>query len=410
MPDRSTSSSRERPFQDKKVLLFLGDGKDQPSEERWALILRMGGAKATTLDDSCNTGGGGGGRGGGGEVRNTERGSAAAEGAYDRRCNTETALALLRKGDFHYLIGPEASGISDRAMETREKLRAAALRAGVTSGTPEWAAQCIMHGRPLVPGAGTCSWFPLEAAVDRGTCDFASGGAVGGAAAEGAPPSRAGRGKGKKGGGRARGGGCGRGRCAADRRGARNAGRGGGGGGGGSKKDVFHVHSAGGRRLVAGDYAFLKGPTGIATSDKGTPAAPAPAGRGNRTAGAARSTTGGGRSTGGGGVATADAGGTSRLRVARVLSFERGLHDEVEALVTVMEPHIDGRKLLVAGGEERVRHEALGARVLVMETEEMNSSQIYSIPDVGVFCLVDKTDGGGGAGRVSVVRDVRPPS
>ena len=196
--------SRDRPFFGKKILFYAGEGEmsSGPKVDTWEFTLRVAGAKVSTVVQ-------------GGKGRKPERGATALARA--GTCCIEAALDLIKRGQVDFVIGPN----NCRSLASR-RLDAAAREAGTMAGTVEWAAQCLIHARLLVPHAGTCPWFPMVATGEAGG-DFVDGGEVVG-----------GKGKQRKG-------------CA----------RGGGSGGSGCKGGAFHVLS-GTRRYVVGDYASVK--------------------------------------------------------------------------------------------------------------------------------------------------------
>lgn len=251
----------------------------------------------------------------------------------------EVALDLLKEGHVFCVIGPkrvDGDPVSASSLAVEE----AAVQAGTPAGSLEWAVQCMAHGRFLLPNVGTCPWFPLGAA----------GGGSGGGCSLASSVGTKEKGKGRRGGKRS-GRGRGRGRGAASGRKTS-----------GDEVGPFYVHLSAGRRYVAGDYIFLKR--------------------------AAASNNSGGAAVGTASVAD------NPPRVARVKSFRRDAGGNVWVAVISMKRG-DGAKVLVASGEEgddeeeEVGEEMLGARVLALTKREMETTQLYSLSDSGIFCLRD---------------------
>ncbi|CAN0483043.1 unnamed protein product, partial [Ectocarpus sp. 8 AP-2014] len=321
-------SARGRPFQGKNII-FCGDGLDggKNAVDNWVFSLTVAGATVIVLHE-----GGGGGGGGGGDRKNA---GAVSLGTEAGRCTLERALKLVKDGQVFCVIGPKSADGGSASASTAAVEEAAEVM-GTPAGSLEWATQCIIHGRLLLPNAGTCPWFPL------GGSGSGSGGGGGGGGGSGSGAGGGGGSRDKKGKGRQR---AGRGK------GGRGAAKGEVGTSG--EANTFYVHLSGGKRYVAGDYVFLR-------KDKT----------------AAMSSTGGGANAGTGGgsraaLAAATAGGTAAdvpPAVARVVSFRREAGGKVKATVTPMKRG-DGPKILVAPGgekgeeEEELDDDVLGGRV-----------------------------------------------
>lgn len=328
-------SSRDRPFHGKKIVYYAGGGRDSSKKlDTWEFALRVAGAAVVTVVD--------GGPGGG---RKTDPTVVARGGS---RCTLEEALGLIERGQVDCLIGPN----NDRS-QTLRCLDAAARGVGTMAGTVEWASQCLIHARLLVPNVGTCPWFPLTIAGDKGGCEAGNGELVDEDEVEEAASSRPG-GKGKVSKGRARGG-------SRSRRGSAVSGSSGGGNSEGTRSGgeaaSFYVHS-GAKRFVVGDYAFVR---------KGKVEATSRAPAGGRTG--------------------ANGDEADLPRVGRIMSFERGKNGKVTVKVMVME-RCDGRPgVLVEGAPIRLPESALGSRVLVMNQQQMFATQVYSLGDDDILCL-----------------------
>lgn len=328
-------SSRDRPFRGKKVVYYAGgDGDSSKKLDTWEFALRVAGAAVITVVDGDPGGG-----------RKADPTIVARGG---NRCTFEEALRLIERGQIDCLIGPN----NDRS-QTLRCLDAAARGVGTMAGTVEWASQCLIHARLLVPNVGTCPWFPLTLAGDKGGCEAGRGELVGEDEVEEAASRRPGA-KGKVGKGRSRGG-------SRSRRGSAGSGSSGGGDSEGTRSGgeaaSFYVHS-GAKRFVVGDYAFVR-------KGKGEASSRAPAGE---------------RTGANGNVADLP-------RVGRILSFERGKNGKVTVNVMAME-RCDGRPgVLVEGAPIRLPESALGSRVLVMNQQQMFATQVYSLGDEDILCL-----------------------
>lgn len=330
MPSRS---AKDRPFQGKTIMLCMdGSEGDRATLGNWVLTLNLAGATVKLLQES------GGERKGGG----AGAGLGVVEASW---CTVEAAIKLVEDGDIFCVIGPKITdGCS--VLPATAAVAEAAEKMGTPAGSLEWAIQCIAHGRLLLPNARTCPWFPLDTPGADGAGSSARSGGSGD----------------KKGGGRGRG----RGR---PRGGRKGQGKRGGSSGGEDGSFFFHVHMAGGKRYVAGDYVFLEKGKGSAGNDGG---------RGEAAA------ANGGAVEGG-------------PRVARIVSFRREAGGKVRVVVTAIRRG-DGDKVLIAAGgkegedegqEEEVDEEMLGARVLALTKREMEATQLYSLNDGGIFCLAD---------------------
>lgn len=323
--------SRDRPFHGKKIVYYAGSGGDSSKKlDTWEFALRVAGAAVITVVDGG---------------RKADPTVVARGGS---RCTFEEALGLIERGQVDCLIGPN----NDRS-HTLRCLDAAARGVGTMAGTVEWASQCLIHARLLVPNVGTCPWFPVTLAGDKGGCEAGSGELIDEDKVEEAASSRPG-GKGKASKGRARGG-------SRSRRGSVESGSSGVGNSEGTRSGgeatSFYVHS-GAKRFVVGDYAIVR-------KGKGEAASRAPAG----------------------GRTDANSDVVDLPRVGRILSFGRGKNGKVTVKVMVME-RCDGRPgVLVERAPIRLPESALGSRVLVMNQQQMFATQVYSLGDEDILCL-----------------------
>ncbi|CAM9398603.1 unnamed protein product [Ectocarpus sp. 4 AP-2014] len=340
----AVGSARGRPFQGKNIM-FCGDGLDggKNAVDNWVFSLTVAGATVMVLHE-------GGGGGGGGDKKNA---GAASPGMEAGRCTLESALKLVKDGQVFCVIGPKSADGGSASASTAAVEEAAEVM-GTPAGSLEWATQCIIHGRLLLPNAGTCPWFPLGGSGGGG------GGGWSGRFAGGGGGSRDKKGKGRQRAGRGKGG-----------RGAAK-----GELGTSSEADSFYVHLSGGKRYVAGDYVFLRKDKSAAVSSIGG-GADAETGGGSRAAAAAA-----------GGGTTADV----PPAVARVVSFRREARGKVKVTVTPMKRG-DGPKILVAHGgengeeEEELDDDVLGGRVLLLPKEHMTKANHYAFNDSTIYFL-----------------------
>ncbi|CAM9503688.1 unnamed protein product, partial [Ectocarpus sp. 13 AM-2016] len=217
-------SARGRPFQGKNII-FCGDGLDggKNAVDNWVFSLTVAGATVIVLHE---------GGGGGGDKKNA---GAASPGTEAGRCTLESALKLVKDGQVFCVIGSKSAdgGLASASTAAVEE---AAEVMGTPAGSLEWATQCIIHGRLLLPNAGTCPWFPLGGSGGGGAGGGSGSGAGGGGG------SRDKKGKGRRRAGRGKGGrGAAKGEVCTS-----------------GEVDPFYVHLSGGKRYVAGDYVFLR--------------------------------------------------------------------------------------------------------------------------------------------------------
>lgn len=150
--------NRGRPFQRKSVLIHLG-ARTPHKPPDLELTLWAAGAEVATIGPN----------GLGGFLRSPG----------DSNSDLEMVVNLLKQGRFECFVGledglsgnsgggagSETSAVRPHAIMRKQLVRAARA-AGVQTGTMEWAAQCILHGRLL--DARTCPWFSLEIGQDSG--------------------------------------------------------------------------------------------------------------------------------------------------------------------------------------------------------------------------------------------------
>eukprot|EP00903_Cladosiphon_okamuranus_P018586 g17109.t1 len=347
-------SSKGRPFQGKTIILCVNESTGTGGEttaEDWVVIFRVAGATVKVLED----GGNGGGRGVGGS---SGVGPASAtvperlEAVNSNRCTVEVARKLITEGRVYCVVGPSIGGAPRATSTTAAAALQAAIDAGTLTGTLEWAAQCMVHGRVLLPTADTCPWFPAGVAVEGGAGDRAISTNTSG---DGGVPEREARGS----------------------AGERCRGKGAAG--------VFHVHASGGRRYIAGDYVFLGNQPEFSTS--------CVAGGASRETAAEKGEAE--RGEGGSGEA---AGGRP---VGRIVSFRREVDGAVKVTVDVLGRATSGEgnpKVLVeatSGGAEQGRGDPqqevdegdLGGRVTVLTRGEAEAARLYSSNDSDIFFL-----------------------
>ncbi|CAN0177043.1 unnamed protein product [Ectocarpus sp. 12 AP-2014] len=330
-------SARGRPFQGKNII-FCGDGLDggKNAVDNWVFSLTVAGATVIVLHE-----------GGRGDKKNAGAASPGTEAGW---CTLESALKLVKDGQVFCVIGSKSADGGSASASTAAVEEAAEVM-GTPAGSLEWATQCIIHGRLLLPNAGTCPWFPLGGSGGGG------GGAGSGSGAGGGGGSRDKKGKGRQRAGRGKGG--------------RGAAKGEVGTSG--EADPFYVHLSGGKRYVAGDYVFLHKDKSAAMSSNG---------------GGADAGTGGGSRA----ATAAAAAGAVPPAVARVVSFRREAGGKVKVTVTPMKRG-DGPKILVAPGgengeeEEELDDDVLGGRVLLLPKEHMTKANHYAFNDSTIYFL-----------------------
>ena len=165
MPLLHPGRDNERPFEGKTIILCVSEEAAATGEttlENWLFVFEVAGATVKVVRDD---------HGGDSVVRADSSAAVAKDLGSDNRCTPQGARRLLAEGRVHCVIGPSMDGAAPQAT-TSTAAAAAVLQAAVNAGTPtgtlEWAAQCMAHGRFLLPSADTCAWFPVHVAAAAG--------------------------------------------------------------------------------------------------------------------------------------------------------------------------------------------------------------------------------------------------